>query len=253
MESNIAKVEHPLETITINHDILTKLQGFQKQFLQNDPSNKEIRKNEFANNSMYLPISFMEMTLDEIFFGLWQTKNFTSRTVANEEVGSLELWYFHPVAQTWLCRVGAAAVMIQYEAEYEGEGKDRKKIKTNITDISKKITNTLTKDYPHLKAECFRNACLSIGKTFGRDLNRKFDDEYNPVIKEVKPQTEEERQVVETKKRIMELSRKIIDNIEKYNGNDKEALKKECAEGIKHNTIKVQRLEIIANKIGVVL
>jgi len=29
-----------------------------------------------------------------------------------------------------------------------------------------------------LKAECFRNACLSLGKKFGRDLNREFVDEY---------------------------------------------------------------------------
>lgn len=177
--------DHPLAIISIDKDILTNMQTFQKKYLHEEPNSKELRKNKYANDSIYLPISYMEMTLDEIFFGLWQTKNFKTEGIANEIVGSIELWYFHPVAKTWLCRVGAGAVQIQFEAEYEimPDG-TRKKLKTNITDISKKITNTLTKDYPHLKAECFRNACLSLGKTFGRDLNREFDDQYKPVIKE---------------------------------------------------------------------
>ena len=72
----------------------------------------------------------------------------------------------------WITRVGAGAVMIQQKAD------------SDITDIGAKIKNTMTKDYPHLKAECFRNACLSLGKSFGRDLNREFQDQYMPIIKE---------------------------------------------------------------------
>ncbi len=167
--------EHPLAIINIDKDILNNSQIFQKNFLHKEPLSKEVQKNKQANDSEYLPISFLEMTLDEIFFGLWQTKNFKTEGIANEIVGSLELHYFHPVAKTWLCRVGAGAVQVQMKSlEKGGDG--------DITNIRNKITNTLTKDYPHLKADCFRNACLSIGKTFGRDLNRKFDDQYSPII-----------------------------------------------------------------------
>lgn len=196
--------EHPLSIINIDKDILNNMQTFQKNYLHKEPENKELRKNKYANDSVYLPISFMEMTLDEIFFGLWQTKNFKTEGIANEIVGSIELHYFHPVAKTWLCRVGAGAVQIQFEAEYEtlSDG-TKKKLKTNITDISKKITNTLTKDYPHLKAECFRNACLSLGKTFGRDLNREFDDQYKPVISKPK-----EPDITSLKKQLID----ILDN-----------------------------------------
>lgn len=185
MANEIAVIENPLDIINIDKDVLKNMQSFQKSFLHKEPDPKELQTNEFANDSKYLPISFMQMTLDEIFFGLWQTKNFQTQGIANEIVGSVELHYFHPVAKTWLCRIGAAAVQIQYEAEYEMIDGKKKKLKTNITDISKKITNTLTKDYPHLYAECLRNACLSLGKTFGRDLNRKHNDQYKPVIKEV--------------------------------------------------------------------
>ena len=177
--------DHPLAIINIGKEVLANMQIFQKNFLHKEPSNKETRINTKANDSQYLPISFLEMTLDEIFFGLWQTKNFKTEGVANEIVGSLELWYFHPVAKTWLCRVGAGAVQVQMKSiEKGGDG--------DITNIRNKITNTLTKDYPHLKADCFRNACLSLGKAFGRDLNRKFEDQYNPVIKEVKKDRSQE-------------------------------------------------------------
>jgi hypothetical protein len=242
----IVTQDHSLEIVSIDKEVLSNLQKFQKQFLQNEPVAQELRINKYANNSRYLPISFMEMTLDEIFFGLWQTKNFTSRTVANEEVGSLELWYFHPVAKTWLCRIGAGAVQIQMISKEKGGTGD-------ITNIKDKITNTLTKDYPHLKAECFRNACLSIGKLFGRDLNREFDDEYVPIIREVKEPTEEERKNEENKRRILEVSRKIINEIDHYKGTDKETIKKECALKLKDSATPLSYYESVAQKIGVKL
>ena len=45
-----------------------------------------------------------------------------------------------------------------------------------ITDLDKKIKNTLSKDYPHAKAEALRNAAKSLGTIFGRSLNRKNED-----------------------------------------------------------------------------
>jgi hypothetical protein len=239
-----------MSDIGIDHAMLGKLQVFHRQFLQKDPDAKEIRSNKFAGNSKYLPISFMEMQLDEIFFGLWQTRNFVSKVVANEIIGEMEVWFFHPVAKTWLCRVGAGAVMIQYEAEYEIVDGKKQKIKTDITDISKKITNTLTKDYPHLKAECFRNACLSIGKAWGRDLNREFDDQYAPVIRDIRPATEAEAKEKEEKKKLLEATKKVIDAFDIYKGNDKETLKKMCHEKMKEDTLTLDALNQIASKIG---
>lgn len=156
--------------------VVQKVQEFQRK-LNDAPAIAEVQTNKAANNTKYIPISFLEMKLDEIFLGIWSTKNFQSKTIANEEVGSLELWYFHPEAKIWICRVGTGGVMIQFKKD------------APINDLSQKIKNTLSKDYPHLKAECFRNACLSIGKQFGRDLNREyvdtFESEYeNPELEE---------------------------------------------------------------------
>lgn len=141
---------------------------FVNSMLNASPKESEVKINAQAGNSKYLPVSFVEMTLDEIFGGLWQTKNFTSQVVANEIIGTIELGVFHPVLKEWIWRTGAGAVMIQ-----QSKG-------SQITDIGAKIKNTLVKDFPHLKAECLKNAARSLGKVFGRDLNRSFEDQYTP-------------------------------------------------------------------------
>jgi hypothetical protein len=153
---------------------LMKYDGNPTNFIKtvNDiPEGREVKVNKFADNSKYIPISFLEMKLDELFIGLWQTENFKTQIVANEIIGSLELSYLHPNFKVWIKRVGVGGVLI------------RQKKDANITDIEAKIKNALTMDYPHLKAMCFRNACQSIGKLFGRDLNREYADiykEYEP-------------------------------------------------------------------------
>lgn len=224
-----------------NRAILADMQSFQKAFLQKEPKKSELKTNKFANNSVYLPISFLEMTLDEIFFGLWQTKGFSSKVVANELVGEIELQYFHPIAKVWLSRIGCAGVQIQYEAQYEDVGGQKVKKKVDITDISKKITNTLTKDYPHLKAQCFRNACLSIGKSFGRDLNREFEDQYVPAMQEAKPDP------------LKVAMQKIIEGLAVYKGEDKELLKTMCSDKQNAGEFTMDIANDVAKRIGIKL
>ena len=226
MTEQLVNYESALSNIDDNV-LREKIQNFQK-ILHKEPPKDEIKTNKQANNSQYIPISFLEMKLDELFFGLWSTKGFQSKTVVNEEVGSIELWYFHPTAKTWLCRIGAGAVMIQQRKD------------SDITDVGAKIKNTMTKDFPHLKAECFRNACLSLGKAFGRDLNREFEDQYNPIIKE---QTDD----------ITAIMKKIIKGFDSYNGTDKDKLKAECITAQKEGKFDMLFASLMANKIGVEL
>lgn len=216
-----------LDNDTIN-DMRVKAQNFAK-LTHKEPSENEVQINKHAGNAKYLPISFLEMQLDEMFFGLWQTSKFETHVVANEIIGSLELEYFHPTFHTWIKRVGAGAVMIQQHKNSE------------VTDINKKIKNTLTKDYPHLKAECFRNACLSIGKSFGRDLNREFTDSYNPIIKEQKDP------------KIGEYLNKLMIALDEYTGDNKEALKAECSKAVYKDQFTIEFAQGIAKKIGIEL
>jgi hypothetical protein len=160
------------DTLDIPRGSIQTLEGFNKM-LNEQPDEKEIKTNKFAGNSKYLPISFVQMKLDELFVGLWRTKNFRYEVVANELIGSITLEYFHPFAKVWIEREGAAAVMIQ-----QSSGAD-------LTDISAKIKNTLGKDQPHLLASCITNAARSIGKVFGRDINRKDEDNYTQFYSEI--------------------------------------------------------------------
>lgn len=141
-------------------------------YLNRDPNPAEIKTNPHAGNSQYLPISFIEMELDEIFFGIWETKKFQTAVIGNEITGSIELRVFHPTLKIWITRTGAAATMIRQQAN------------AGITEADKKIKNALEMDYPHLKADCIRNAAASFGKRFGRDLNRKFTDNYKALLQQ---------------------------------------------------------------------
>jgi hypothetical protein len=87
-------------------------------------------------------------------------------------------------------KYGAGSVVIQQDAwlrDDEGrfvlnERNEKQKHKPKLSDVDAKITNTLVKDYPHLKAECIKNAAKSFGKWFGRDLNRNDVDHYEGVL-----------------------------------------------------------------------
>lgn len=145
------------------------LQKFQA-LLHTPPPLDEVRTNQHAGNTLYLPISYVEMQLDELFFGLWETKDFKWQVVGNEIIGSVVLRVFHPVANQWIERTGASATMIRLQKG------------ASVTDVSSKIFNALEMDFPHLKSDCLVNAAKGLGKTFGRDLNRKYSDVYRPLI-----------------------------------------------------------------------
>lgn len=126
-------------------------------------------------------ISHIEMTLDEYFFGLWETENFRWNQIGNEVVGAIDLKVFHPVVNGWLKRTGAASIVIMVDKAPEGiSQQERNQWALNTAN---KKSNALDMAFPKLKAECLKNAAQSLGKLFGRDLNRKKQDGFNPLIK----------------------------------------------------------------------
>lgn len=145
------------------------------EMLNREPEAYEVQVNAMANNSKYIPIGFLYMKMDKIFIGLWKTSNFRYQVIVNELVGTITLEYYHPFAKTWITREGSASVMIM-----QSKG-------AAIDDVTKKIKNTLQKDLPHLKASCEASAMKTIGKAFGRDLNRDEDktEEYEKYYTDI--------------------------------------------------------------------
>jgi hypothetical protein len=132
-----------------------------------------------------LPISFVEMTLDELFLGQWQTKNFHWSAITNEVQGSIELVVIHPVTGKELTRTGAGSIIITVDSLTDEQKDKMSKQDRNLYALNpeNKKPNALDLGFPKLKAECLKNAAQSLGKIFGRDINRKKKDVFKPALK----------------------------------------------------------------------
>lgn len=157
-------------------DNLEALQKFQ-QMLNAEPDEAGIESTP-DKKARTLVVSHVEMTLDELFFGQWKTENFKWAVIANEVQASMELVVIHPISGYELRRTGAASVIIMVDKVPDNiTGSDRNRWALNPDN---KKANALDLAFPKLKAECLKNAALSLGKIFGRDLNRKNKDQYKP-------------------------------------------------------------------------
>lgn len=164
-------------------EFIKKIESFQSKLNEAPTAEADgLDKNKFANNAIFKPISFVQTDLDEFYAGLWNWEMKFCQVVANEIIGWGTLEVFHPIARVWIRRTGCAAVMVQQRSKESG-GSGR------ISDIDDKIKNTLVKDFPHLESECIKNAAKKLGKKFGRDLNRKMEDEYSPIYTEAQENT----------------------------------------------------------------
>lgn len=140
---------------------LEMLELFQKK-LNTDPPKSAIEKDKRQGFS-YLPISYYEIMLDDIYFGQWTTTDIQTKIVANEIIVSLQLNVLHPISGVWLSRSGCGSSTIMQNSG------------ASVTDISQKKKNALQKDYPKAKSEALKNAAKSLGKIFGRDIGRNAD------------------------------------------------------------------------------
>lgn len=211
--------------------------GLNKEKLQPHPIIKEVK---------YLPISYLEMMLDEFYFGLWETTNFTWSQIGNEITGKLELKVFHPVAKVWITRTGISAIQIMVDS-YPGKKPDKKDYKATqeynkarnawALDLQNKKPSALSNGtFSALKAFCFKNACISLGSRWGRDVNREFVDQFKPWIKDIE-------------KTVVEYRQKVEKALDMYQDDDKQSIIDEVLENEAKGTNTVEFYESILNKL----
>lgn len=170
MEKKVAQTNRN-ELAQNSEDLRLRIQNFINNLNKHDP--KDGVDKTADGRAKTIGISHIEMTLDEYFLGLWETENFRWSVISNEVVGSIDLVVTHPVTGQKYKRVGAASIIIMVDKG------------ASALDVSKKKANALDLGFPKLKAECTKNAAQSLGKLFGRDLNRGSKaDTFNPKIKE---------------------------------------------------------------------
>lgn len=162
-----------MDTTTID-----SLQKFNAR-LNSQPSDEGIESTP-DGKARTLVISHIEMTLDELFFGQWSTESFQWSAIANEVQGCLELVVVHPITGERIKRTGCASVIIMVDRVPESLKNDPQARNQWALSPSNKKPNALDLAFPKLKAECLKNAAQSLGKIFGRDLNRKNVDHYRP-------------------------------------------------------------------------
>lgn len=158
-----------------------KLENF-TQLLNVLPTLESIDKTPDGNAHTIL-ISHIETTLDEMFFGEWETSEFKWSVIANEVVGSIILEVVHPVSGRKLKRTGAAAIQIMVDKAPDDVAKDRLQKNRWANNPDNKKPAALDMGFPKLKTECLKNAAQSLGKLFGRDLNRLKADDFKALSK----------------------------------------------------------------------
>ena len=142
------------------------IENFQRRLHQDPPADSLTKTPD--GKAVAVAISHIEMTLDEYFFGQWCTENFRFQQIANEIVGVITLKVLHPVTKSWITREGAAAISIMVNSAPSNLTQQERSMWA--LDMANKKSNALDLGFPKLKADCTKNAAISLGKLLGRDI-----------------------------------------------------------------------------------
>jgi hypothetical protein len=138
-------------------------------FMNQPPSPKWIKKNKFANDTLYIPIERQEFMMT-YFFGDWYTEVISYKELANSITAHVRVHYLHPSGE-WRWADGVGAVPIQIKKEGNG-----------ATDFANMNSNAVQIGLPAAKSYAFKDAVESLGKIFGKDLNRKDGMDYYNIL-----------------------------------------------------------------------
>ncbi len=147
----------------IQGEISPELQSFLSVLSQN-PDERHIKTNPYAQNSAYLPIQYLEGMLDAIFSGKWNLRHKGTQFVGNAITCDVELEVYYPDG-TQIVRAGSGSSIVQVDAQ-TGEFKPK----------------SIEKAYASSLSMAFKNSAKRLGNVFGRMLNR--EDEVISYYKE---------------------------------------------------------------------
>lgn len=144
----------------VNHEVVNSNQNELQVFLNQEPPDKWIRVNKFANGSKYLAIDKIEYLLTSIFLK-WYVEVLEWKVIANSVCVSIRLFYQSPIDGEMLHQDGLGAMPMQTD---EGKGAvDFNFIKTSAVQMA----------LPGAESYAIKDAAEKIGRVFGKDLNRK--------------------------------------------------------------------------------
>lgn len=148
-----------------NINLIKSIEDFTKK-LNIAPKQENLQKTP-DGKADYLPISFIETQLREDFMGLVQYEVVSERREINEYIVVARIKVFHPIIRQWMSYDGIGSGQIMQDSGTTLQ---------QFTEAKKK--NALEMGAPKVYAEAIKNAAKKIGKKYGADLNRKFEDFY---------------------------------------------------------------------------
>ena len=146
---------------------LTSVDNIEKMFktdkfnllVNQEPPQKLIKQNKFANNSNYLPIGTIEVMLQKMF-GIFKIEVLRESQMFNAVCVTIRFHYQHPIDGQWYFHDGVGACQIQTK---KGSSP------AEMQDIN---NGAVMMALPIAKSYAIKDAVDHIGKLFGRDLNR---------------------------------------------------------------------------------
>lgn len=124
------------------------------------PPAKWVKTNPYANNSKYLPIDKVEFLLRKIFKDV-DIEVLRESVMFNAVTVTVRIHYTHPVTGKRGFKDGVGASQVQVKKG------------TSPADMANINNNAVEMALPKAKSQAIKDACDTLGRIFGSDLNRK--------------------------------------------------------------------------------
>lgn len=160
---------------------LANLDEFNVLINQNPPS-KWVKTNPFANNSKYLPIDKVELLLRKIYKDV-DIEILREGVMFNAVTTTVRVHYTHPVTGLKGFKDGVGAKQIQTKKG------------ASPADMANINNNAVEMALPIAKTNAVKDACHTLGRIFGGDLNRKdiLEEKVDEGLQNKKFEAEKER------------------------------------------------------------
>lgn len=124
------------------------------------PPKDSVKNHPLASGVKFIPIGHIEAMMDKVF-KLWRVEILREGQLLNSIYVTVRLHYLHPIIGEWLSQDGVGAVAIQT---------DKGKSAAELVHVK---SNAIMLALPAAKSFAIKDAAEHIGKTFGRDINRR--------------------------------------------------------------------------------
>lgn len=138
--------------------------------LNQNPPESWLRKNEHANNALYLPIDKVEFLLTYLFLDWW-VKIIKYSLLANSSVCHIRLYYTYRLGDKVIKKFHDGIGASPLQTNKGAKPSDYTEIKNNSVQLA----------MPNAETFAIKDAAEKIGRIFGRDLNRKDLINYDSI------------------------------------------------------------------------